>query len=102
MKALLNHNAKVYIAARNPQKAEDAIADLKKETGKEALFIKLDLADLKSVKAAAEDYTRCVLFLSLAGTGCTYVHPRRRLTDLLLRFYEAKRRNSTSCSTLAA
>jgi len=58
---LLNHNAKVYIASRNAQKAEEAIEELKKETGKDAYFIKLDLADLKSVKAAAEDYTRCVL-----------------------------------------
>jgi hypothetical protein len=58
---LLNHNAKVYIASRNAQKAGEAIKELKKETGKDAHFIKLDLADLKSVKAAAEDYTRCVL-----------------------------------------
>jgi retinol dehydrogenase-12 len=56
--ALLNHNAKVYIAARNAQRAEEAIKDLKAETGKDAHFIKLDLADLKSIKAAAEDYTR--------------------------------------------
>jgi retinol dehydrogenase-12 len=56
--ALLNHNAKVYIASRNAQKAEEAIKDLEKETGKEAHFIKLDLADLKSIKAAAEDFAR--------------------------------------------
>ncbi|KAF9485786.1 NAD(P)-binding protein [Pholiota conissans] len=55
-KALLEHNAKVYIASRNPQKAAQAIVDLEKETGKTALFLKLDLADLKSVKAAAEEF----------------------------------------------
>ncbi|KAF8956997.1 hypothetical protein BDZ97DRAFT_1955212 [Flammula alnicola] len=55
-KALLAHNAKVYIAARNPDKVAAAIADLKKETDKEALFLKVDLADLKSVKAAAEEF----------------------------------------------
>ena len=56
--ALLNHNAKVYIAARNPGKANEAIKDLKEKTGKEALFLQLDLADLKSVKMAAENFSR--------------------------------------------
>jgi retinol dehydrogenase-12 len=56
LKALLAHNAKVYIAARSRPKAEEAIKDLKTQTGKEALFLKLDLADLKSVKKAAEDF----------------------------------------------
>ncbi|TFK40852.1 NAD(P)-binding protein [Crucibulum laeve] len=55
-KALLVHNAKVYIAARSKDKAEQAIQDLKQETGKQAHFLKLDLADLKSVKAAAEEF----------------------------------------------
>lgn len=58
--ALLEHNAKVYVAARNPEKAEKAIEDLKKATGKQATFLKLDLADLKSVKAAAEEFNRFV------------------------------------------
>ncbi|OCH84893.1 NAD-P-binding protein [Obba rivulosa] len=57
IKALLTHNAKVYLAARSPEKAQAAIAELKEATGKEAIFLKLDLADLKSVKAAAEEYT---------------------------------------------
>ncbi|KAF5323258.1 hypothetical protein D9619_013520 [Psilocybe cf. subviscida] len=52
-KALLSRNAKVYIAARNPEKATLAIADLKSETTNEALFLKLDLSDLQSVKDAA-------------------------------------------------
>ncbi|TFK24419.1 NAD(P)-binding protein [Coprinopsis marcescibilis] len=55
-KALLLHNAKVYIGARSPEKAEEAIQDLKEQTGKEAFFLKLDLADLKSVKSGAEEY----------------------------------------------
>jgi len=55
-KALLEHNAKVYVAARNPEKAQKAIEDLKTATGKQALFLKLDLADLKSVKAAGEEF----------------------------------------------
>lgn len=56
VKALLAHNAKVYMASRNQEKAEAAINDLKSETGKEAIFLKLDLASLKSVKAAAEEF----------------------------------------------
>ncbi|KAF9475748.1 NAD(P)-binding protein [Pholiota conissans] len=56
VKALLAHNAKVYIAARNPEKVAEAIKDLEKETGKEALFLKVDLSDLKSIKAAAEEF----------------------------------------------
>lgn len=34
-KLLLQSNAKVWLAARNPTKAEKAIEELKKETGKE-------------------------------------------------------------------
>ncbi|KIM45672.1 hypothetical protein M413DRAFT_24821 [Hebeloma cylindrosporum] len=55
-KALLTHNAKVYIAARSQGKAEEAIKELKEETGKEGIFLKLDLSDLKSIKAAAEEF----------------------------------------------
>ncbi|GLB42629.1 putative NAD-P-binding protein [Lyophyllum shimeji] len=56
VKALLAHNAKVYLAARSEDKAQAAIDDLRKQTGKEASFLKLDLADLKSVKAAALEF----------------------------------------------
>ncbi|RDB18051.1 hypothetical protein Hypma_000729 [Hypsizygus marmoreus] len=55
-KALLAHGAKVYIAARNQEKADSAIADLKAQTGKEGIFLKLDLADLPSIKSAAEEF----------------------------------------------
>lgn len=60
VKVLLQHNAKVYIAARNREKTERSIKDLFDETGKEALFIELDLANLKSVKAAAEEFQRYI------------------------------------------
>ncbi|VDB91326.1 unnamed protein product [Peniophora sp. CBMAI 1063] len=55
-KQLLIHNAKVYIAARDEGRASKAIEELRGETGKEALFLKLDLADMKAVKAAAEEF----------------------------------------------
>ncbi|PPR04095.1 hypothetical protein CVT24_010668 [Panaeolus cyanescens] len=57
-KALLAHNATVYLAARNENKTKQAIADLKQETGKEGIFLELDLSDLRSVKRAAEEYLR--------------------------------------------
>jgi retinol dehydrogenase-12 len=46
------------MAARNEKKAEEAINELKEKTGKEALFLQLDLADLKSVKGAADDFSK--------------------------------------------
>lgn len=55
-KALLLKNAKVYIAARSIPKATDAVARLKEQTGKEALILELDLADLGSVKRAAKEF----------------------------------------------
>jgi NAD(P)-dependent dehydrogenase (short-subunit alcohol dehydrogenase family) len=55
---LLKRSAKVYIAARSKEKAEEAIRELEKETGQRAHFLELDLADLQSVKAAAEDFMR--------------------------------------------
>lgn len=60
MQALLSHNAKVYVASRSEEKARAAIKDLKEQTGKEALFLKLDLGDLRSVRAAAEQFKRYV------------------------------------------
>ncbi|KAI5476221.1 short-chain dehydrogenase/reductase SDR family protein [Pseudohyphozyma bogoriensis] len=45
---LLMKNAKVYLAARTESKAKEAIAKLQDETGKEAIFLRLDLGDLDS------------------------------------------------------
>ncbi|KLO08983.1 NAD-P-binding protein [Schizopora paradoxa] len=56
IKALLPKNAKVYMASRSRSKAEAAIEELEKETGKKAIFLELDLADLASVKRAAEAF----------------------------------------------
>ena len=53
---LLQHNAKVYLAARSRARAEAASADLKAETGKEAIFLELDLSSLASVRKAAEEF----------------------------------------------
>ncbi|KAH8818745.1 NAD(P)-binding protein [Flagelloscypha sp. PMI_526] len=57
VKALLEHNAKVYLAARSREKALVAIDKLKAETnGKEAIFLQLDLSSLADVKRAAEEF----------------------------------------------
>ncbi|TFY53064.1 hypothetical protein EVG20_g10283 [Dentipellis fragilis] len=54
---LLSKNARVYMAARSQSKADAAIAELKKDTGKEDIFfLQLDLADLKSVRDAANTF----------------------------------------------
>lgn len=56
--ALLRRNAKVYIAGRTPAKAEAAIRELKERTGKDALFLELDLANLRAVRKAAATFQR--------------------------------------------
>jgi len=53
---LLEHNAKVYLAARSKKNADAAIEDLKEKTGKEAIFLELDLSDIASVRKAAEEF----------------------------------------------
>jgi retinol dehydrogenase 12 len=52
----LNHNAKVYLAARSQAKASAAIAELKDATGKEAIFLQLDLADISAIRKSAEEF----------------------------------------------
>ncbi|EMD31845.1 hypothetical protein CERSUDRAFT_162663 [Gelatoporia subvermispora B] len=46
----------VYMAARSQEKAEAAIKELKDQTGKEAIFLQLNLSNLASVKKAAEGF----------------------------------------------
>ncbi|KAI9462833.1 NAD-P-binding protein [Lactarius psammicola] len=56
-RVLLSKGARVYIATRSEEKSQKAIEELKKETGKDSIFfLKLDLADLVSIKAAAAEY----------------------------------------------
>ncbi|KZT66933.1 NAD(P)-binding protein [Daedalea quercina L-15889] len=56
IKVLLQRNAKVYMASRSRDKAEGAIKRLKDETGKEAIFLELDLSSLASVRKAASEF----------------------------------------------
>ncbi|KAJ6482235.1 NAD(P)-binding protein [Mycena vulgaris] len=55
-RVLLTKNAHVYIAARNATRGEKAVKELAQATGKKPVFLKIDLADLKSIKAAAEEF----------------------------------------------
>jgi retinol dehydrogenase 12 len=57
----------VYIAARSKSKAEAAIAELKEVTGKEAIFLKLDLDNLSQIKRAAEEFKRSVFLGEVCG-----------------------------------
>jgi len=44
------------MASRSKTNADAAIAALKQETGKEAIFLPLDLSDLASVRRGAEEF----------------------------------------------
>ncbi|KAF9783414.1 NAD(P)-binding protein [Thelephora terrestris] len=55
-KQLLLKNAKVYLATRSESKAQAALEELEKETGKKALFHKLDLGDLDATKKSAKEF----------------------------------------------
>ncbi|KAG1726539.1 uncharacterized protein EDB91DRAFT_1229054 [Suillus paluster] len=55
-RVLLTKNAKVYVACRDKAKGEDAIRELRENTGKEAILLQLNLANLKSIKAAGEEF----------------------------------------------
>lgn len=87
----MNHNAKVYIGGRDPKRVAGAIEDLRKETGKEALFLQLDLADLQSIKRAVAEFVRCVAVTRLARWS-SHKEAHRAL---------ARKAGSTSCSTAA-
>ncbi|OBZ78995.1 hypothetical protein A0H81_00306 [Grifola frondosa] len=56
VKVLLKHNAKVYLAARDREKTCAAIKELQDETGKEAIFLELDLSRFHSIQTAAKQF----------------------------------------------
>ncbi|KAI9464792.1 NAD-P-binding protein [Russula earlei] len=82
-RVLLSKGAKVYIATRSEDKSQQAIEELKRDTGKDAVFfIKLDLADLVSVKAAAEEFIRRESRLhALYNSGGVYAVIDRRTSQ---------------------
>ncbi|KAF5377140.1 hypothetical protein D9757_008776 [Collybiopsis confluens] len=78
---LLRHNAKVYIAARSQERSEIAIKELKEKTGKEAVFLKLDLNDLATIRATVDEFlkkeTQLHVLINNAGV---YLSPMDQLT----------------------
>lgn len=56
---LYSKNAKVYVLARSQEKGEKAISDIKSahpQSKGELLFLKLDLADLSTIKSTADRF----------------------------------------------
>ncbi|KAF9233605.1 hypothetical protein BU15DRAFT_53650 [Melanogaster broomeanus] len=81
-RVLLTKNAKVWITARDTSKGEATLRELKSNTGKDAHLLLLDLANLKSIKAAAEEFlskeTQLNVLFNNAGV---MVPPLDQLTD---------------------
>jgi NAD(P)-dependent dehydrogenase (short-subunit alcohol dehydrogenase family) len=80
---LLAHNAKVYLAARNAQKADEAIAELKNETGKEAIFLQLDLADIPAIRRSAQEFLSYGSYLLYSCHSHAFSGMRVNYTSLL-------------------
>ena len=78
---LLAHNAKVYLAARSAQKASEAIAEPKDETGKEAIFLQLDLSDILEIRRSAKVFLSCVILVSFFREGSRNVRSQERESD---------------------
>ncbi|KAJ4493681.1 NAD(P)-binding protein [Lentinula edodes] len=81
-KHLLLKGCTVWLAARSKAKAEEAIAELKEETGQEALFLALDLNDLRAVKESAENFKSqsTALHILICNAG-VMVPPIEQLTS---------------------
>ena len=57
-KNLAKKGANVYMASRSEEKALIAIAQIKKETGKDVEFLRVDLQDLNQTRKAAEGFVK--------------------------------------------
>jgi len=82
VQALLVKNAKVYMASRSEPRATQAISELKQETGKEAIFLELDLANLDSVTRASNEFKSKESSLHLLmNSGGVMIPPVEGLTS---------------------
>ncbi|KAG9045160.1 hypothetical protein FS837_006928 [Tulasnella sp. UAMH 9824] len=82
VQVLLSKNAKVYMAARSKAKAEAAIAELKSITGRDALFLQLDLANLDSITKSANEFMSKESALHLLfNNGGVMIPPLDQLTS---------------------
>jgi retinol dehydrogenase-12 len=58
-KILYQHNATIHVAGRSADKAADAISEIRKllpDSKGKMVFLKLDLADLSTIKASADEF----------------------------------------------
>ncbi|KAF8176332.1 hypothetical protein K438DRAFT_1607472, partial [Mycena galopus ATCC 62051] len=82
VKQLLFTNATVYLAARSPEKAAGVINRLEAETRRTAIFLQLDVADLRSVRRAAEEFILKESKLGLLfNNGGVMIFPPEMLTS---------------------
>ncbi|CCM06315.1 uncharacterized protein FIBRA_08567 [Fibroporia radiculosa] len=79
VKALLERNATVYVACRNRAKAKDTIAELREKTGREAIFLELDLGSLASVRRAAEEFMSIEKELHILFNNAGVMRPPREM-----------------------
>ncbi|KAG6333363.1 hypothetical protein ID866_5728 [Astraeus odoratus] len=56
VRVLLTKNAKVWVACRDVAKGEAALRDLKESTGRDAHLLRLNLANLRSIKESAQEF----------------------------------------------
>lgn len=66
----------MYLAARSEEKASAAIKRLEAETKRKAIFLRLDLADLPSVRRAAEKFLALESRLDILFNNACVSRPR--------------------------
>jgi len=82
VKELLKKNAKVYMASRTKSRADQAIADLKAQTGKEAIFLELNLGNLDAITRAANEFkSKEPALHALINNAGVMIPPLDQLTD---------------------
>ncbi|KAG6374228.1 hypothetical protein JVT61DRAFT_4887 [Boletus reticuloceps] len=81
-RVLLTKNAKVWITARDQSKGEAVLKELKDATGKDANLIVMNLANLKSIKRAADEFNSKETQLNvLFNNAGVMIPPIEMLTD---------------------
>lgn len=74
-RVLLTKNAKVWIACRDVAKGEAALKELKESTGRDPHLLKLNLANLRSIKEASEEFLSKETQLHVLFNNAGVMHP---------------------------
>ncbi|KAI6146054.1 hypothetical protein BKA82DRAFT_1008570 [Pisolithus tinctorius] len=74
-RVLLTKNAKVWIACRDTAKGEAALKELKERIGRDAHLLKLNLANLRSIKEASEEFLSKETQLHVLFNNAGVMHP---------------------------